>query len=72
MLTLTGSLPTLHPQRPLDPDQPPLLDAHSIPGDQMYTIYWGWQFLSEAEIQSDNIQFENPAHLDPSFLLEGK
>ena len=32
MLTLTGSLPTLHPQRPLDPDQPPLHHAHPLPG----------------------------------------
>ena len=32
MFCLPGSIPALHPQRPLDPDQPPLHRPHPLPG----------------------------------------
>ena len=31
-LPFAGSIPSLHPQRPLDPNQPPLYNAHPLPG----------------------------------------
>ena len=30
-----GSVPALHPQRTLDPDQPPLHHPHTVPGQPL-------------------------------------
>ena len=43
-----GSIPALHPQRPLDPDQPSLHHAHPLPGSNLWTSS-GIEFKSSSE-----------------------
>ena len=48
MFCLPGSIPALHPQRTLDPDQPSLHHAHPLPGSNLWTSS-GIEFKSSSE-----------------------